>query len=84
MYRRDRLRDTSLQLTLGEAQNREIVDRFGADMPGKLALYDESIPERQAVEALRVRLPDAAQLSDAQADQLIHALVDEIAASARI
>ncbi len=73
----DGCRDTDLQLSLGEAQNREIADRFGPDIPDKLALYGESRPERRVVGLLRERLPDTAQLSDAKADQLIRALVEE-------
>jgi hypothetical protein len=64
-----------------DANNLEINSVFGAETFERYQFFQLSGNERQAMTELRGRLPDNARLSDAKAEELVRAWVDE---SARI
>ena len=60
-----------------DANNLEINSTFGAETAERYQYFHLSGNERQAVAELRGRLPDKARLSDAKAEELVRAWVDE-------
>ena len=60
-----------------DANNLEINSAFGAETAERYQYFHLSGNERQAVAELRGRLPDNARLSDAKAEELVRAWVDE-------
>ena len=60
-----------------EARNREIAAVFGEETAVRYRFFERSGNERQAVTVLRGRLPDNARLSDAKAEELVRAWVEE-------
>ena len=60
-----------------DANNLEINSAFGAETAERYQYFHLSSNERQAVAELRGRLPDNARLSDAKAEELVRAWVDE-------
>lgn len=64
-----------------DANNLEINSAFGAETAERFQYFQLSSNERRAVAELRGSLPDNARLSDAKAEELVRAWVDE---SARI
>ena len=60
-----------------DANNLEINSAFGAETAEQYQYFHLSSNERQAVAELRGRLPDKARLSDAKAEELVRAWVDE-------
>ena len=62
---------------LTEAHNQEIAAVFGPDVVERYRFFERSYDQREAVSILRGRLPDSARLSDAKADALVRAWVEE-------
>ncbi len=60
-----------------EARNQEMASMFGSEVVERYLFFQRSGNERNAVAKLRGRLPDRARLSDAKADELVRAWVDE-------
>ena len=60
-----------------DANNLEINSAFGAETAERYQYFHLSSNERQAMTELRGRLPDNARLSDAKAEELVRAWVDE-------
>jgi hypothetical protein len=59
------------------ARDAEIAAQFGQETVERFHWFNRSSNERQAVAELRGRLPDSARLSDAKAEELVRALVEE-------
>jgi hypothetical protein len=59
------------------ALDAEIAAQFGHETVERYHWYERTSNERQAVVALRGRLPDSARLSDAKAEELVRALNEE-------
>jgi hypothetical protein len=62
---------------LNDAQQQEIVARFGANAAADLLLYQTSGMERRLITEMRGRLPDGARLSDDKARELMQVLAEE-------
>lgn len=61
-----------------DARDREIASVFGQETVERYRWFERSSNERQAVTELRGHLPDSARLTDAKAEELVKAWVEEM------